>query len=152
MRRGGRILTRPGAGLSRMRAARVHERGTKTARVCNFDTSRLAGACCGGEHGHGYECREQQPARCKHRETPGTRPTKWLGEPPGLFLHHHCALKSMEEGPIGPAAPPDSWLLATPDEYSQRPLVHQIAEAQAPAEPEGSSGFGWKPSAAELMQ
>jgi hypothetical protein len=150
MRRGGRILTRPGAGLSRVGAAGVHERGAETARVRDFDTSRLAGAGCGGKHGDGYQRRKQQSARGKHREAPSTRPSQWLGEPPGLFLHHHCALKSMDDGPIGPAMPPSPGLLATLELVATP--ASRLPRAQAPVEPDGSSGFGWKPSAAELMQ
>jgi hypothetical protein len=91
VRRGGRILTRPGAGLSRMGTARMHERGAQTARVSNFDTARLTGARRGSKHSHGYQRREQKPPHREHGKTPSPRPTEWLGEPPGLFLHHHCA-------------------------------------------------------------
>lgn len=91
MRRGGWILARPGTSLSRMGTAGMHERGTKTARVSNFDAARLTGAGRGSKHRHSYQRRDQQPTHGKHGKTPRTRPTKWLREPLGLFLHYHCA-------------------------------------------------------------
>lgn len=97
MRRGGWILAWPGAGLSRVSTAGMHERGTETACVSNFDTSRLTGAGRGSEHSHGYQRRDQQPARSEHGKTPSACPTKWLGEPFGLIDHDHRAMKFMRE-------------------------------------------------------
>ena len=76
--RSSRILVWPGTGLPRMGTAGMHERGTETARVSNFDAARLTGAGRGSKDRHGHQCRDQQPPHSKHGKTPSTRPMKWL--------------------------------------------------------------------------